>query len=493
MLKLERWERGALAGLLVLAAALRLYKLDSPLWFDEIMTLTHYVREPWGRLAADYSSFNNHLFHSLQAKAAVTLFGEHPWALRLPAMLFGVGSIWALWRVARSALRPAEALFAAALLALSYHHIWFSQNARGYTELMFWQLLALILFLEGRAASSWKTWGLFALSLAAAMYTHMTAAFFVAALGLTWLITLAARRRAPSAAELAPLGGFVAGGVLTLALCAPALLQMVHAVSIVKSGSDVDVMQEYQNPLWTLAEGVRTLGASAPLVLFAGPVIGFTAVLGIVGLFRRAPVVAGVALIHIGLTLVSLLAMNMRIWPRFFFTDLAFVMLFLALGAFEFARLAAALAARIGLGAFVTPARLATIAATLALLASAVLAVRNYTLPKQNFPAPIALLARENAPAHSVGAVGLAADAYADYLRPGWPRVQTPKDLDQLTPSPDGRRWAVVAFPGRSSRRYADVMNTLQHDWELEQRFPGTLGDGGLWVFRSRRAAVAGR
>ena len=68
-LKLERWERWALIALMALALALRLYKLNAPLWFDEIMTLVHFVRQPVGHLIGDYSSFNNHLFYSLQAKA----------------------------------------------------------------------------------------------------------------------------------------------------------------------------------------------------------------------------------------------------------------------------------------------------------------------------------------------------------------------------------------------------------------------------------------
>ncbi|MBK7285433.1 MAG: hypothetical protein IPI83_14970 [Sphingomonadales bacterium] len=39
-----RWERWALAAILVLAAVVRIVGLDMGLWYDEIFTLTHYVR-----------------------------------------------------------------------------------------------------------------------------------------------------------------------------------------------------------------------------------------------------------------------------------------------------------------------------------------------------------------------------------------------------------------------------------------------------------------
>ncbi len=94
-------------AILALALALRVVGLDAPLWYDEIDTLVRYVRMPAGELVQSYDSLNNHMFFSLQAQASVALFGEHPWALRLPAMLWGVASIWVLWRLAREVVaRP---------------------------------------------------------------------------------------------------------------------------------------------------------------------------------------------------------------------------------------------------------------------------------------------------------------------------------------------------------------------------------------------------
>ncbi|MDZ4762756.1 MAG: glycosyltransferase family 39 protein [Alphaproteobacteria bacterium] len=480
-------------ALIVLSFVLRVYKLDAPLWFDEIMTLIHYVRLPFDQLIADYSSFNNHLFYSLQAKAAVSAFGESAWVLRLPALIFGVGGVWALWRLARTTLGASESLLAAALLALSYHHIWFSQNARGYTELMFWCLAALVIFVEAIGSRSWRAWGMFGLVLAAAMYTHLTAAFFIAAMGLayagmlaaTWLrLRISERFRAPTerTAQLAPLWGFIFGGVVTLILCAPAIPQMAALVGSVSQSSEVDLMQEYQNPLWTILEGIRTLGGSGGLMMIAIPAAILAGAVGFVGLLRRAPLIAVVGVLHVVLTLVALLVMNMRIWPRFFFTDIAFAFLFITHGLFICAGFFGRLAERIGWPA-ISPGRLFGVAAFATIGASVLLAIRNYDLPKQNFPGAVEIVG--DAPADSVGAVGLAGEVYAPYLNTGWREIRTAEDLSTLTPF-EGRRWAVVIFPSRTELERADVLSVLRRDFTLVQTLPGTLGDGEVVVYASK-------
>ena len=62
---------------------------------------------------------------------------------------------------------------------------------------------------------------------------------------------------------LFPALGYVFGGLLTLILYIPTLPGMLSTLGGVAETSAVDVMQEYQNPLWTIAEGIRTgIGAA---------------------------------------------------------------------------------------------------------------------------------------------------------------------------------------------------------------------------------------
>ena len=135
-----------LVTMLLAATALRMYALDSGLWHDEITTYVKYADKSVGEILSTYDSENQHFLYSLLAHAGFLTFGKSAWALRLPAVLFGIGSIWALYLFGHTLSNRKEALLAAALLTFSYHHVWFSQNARGYTGLLFWTLIASWLF-----------------------------------------------------------------------------------------------------------------------------------------------------------------------------------------------------------------------------------------------------------------------------------------------------------------------------------------------------------
>ena len=132
-----------LAGVLLAALLLRLPgHLDSGLWFDEIWLLVESVRVPFATLFTAFESDNNHPLYSVLAWMSVETLGERAWSLRLPAVLFGAASIGMTWRFALLVTDRWEAALATALLALSYHHVWFSQNARGYTMLLFFTVAA---------------------------------------------------------------------------------------------------------------------------------------------------------------------------------------------------------------------------------------------------------------------------------------------------------------------------------------------------------------
>ncbi len=498
---IDRNEKFILAAILIIAAALRIWKLDAPLWYDEIVTLTDYLRLPLDRLLVTYSSFNNHPFYSLEAKLFVDALGEAPWVLRMPAMLFGLGSIWLVWRIARTLVGAPAALLAAALTSLSYHHIWFSQNARGYTELMFWSLAMYALFKANLGAASLRGWGLFALCVAAGGYTHLTAGFFVAGLGLAYGVMLVMRWVAPARApacllapadikaQWAPVAALAAGGALTLLLYTPVLFTVTSMVADVKHTAGVDLVPEYRNPLWTVIEGIETLAGGSVLVGLAAPLAVLAAAWAAVSLWRRDPLFVLVAFAPILVTIAGLSALSMHIWPRFFFTQLAFVFILLAHAAMLAADLLAAWAVRFSVKRASAPVLLGLGAAVM-LLASLVLAARNYASPKQDFPGPIALLAREGAPAQSVGMVGHVSTPYVTYLPTGWRELATPADLALLAPH-DGAVWVVAGFPDRTSRENADIWALLERDFEEYAEFPGTLGDGAILVFRSKTPPAA--
>ena len=182
-----------LAAISGVAVLLRLWKLDGCLWFDEIVTLVQIVREPLARIVSMFPSQNQHMFYSVLAHASVSALGETAAALRLPSVVFGVASLWPLFFLGRRVIGTGLALVACAVVAVSYHHVWFSQNARGYMGLLFFTLLATWLWLEALDRGQARWWAGYSIAVALGSWTHMTMIFVVAAHGVTFLVCVLPR------------------------------------------------------------------------------------------------------------------------------------------------------------------------------------------------------------------------------------------------------------------------------------------------------------
>jgi uncharacterized membrane protein len=125
-------DRLTLAGLTFFAAALRIPLLSQPMRYDEADTYLGYSSRPFYVALSFYSTPNNHLFHTLLVRLAYLVLGNHPWALRLPALLAGLCLVPATYAASRSLYHNSGALLAAALVASSSMLIEYSTNARGY-------------------------------------------------------------------------------------------------------------------------------------------------------------------------------------------------------------------------------------------------------------------------------------------------------------------------------------------------------------------------
>jgi mannosyltransferase len=470
-----------LIGILALALLLRLINLDSPLWYDEIVTVDTHLRLPWGDVMKVYS-LNYHYLFNLQSKLAIVAFGEQNWAIRLPAVVFGVAAVGAMWWLARDIAGSVFAHLTAFLLAISYHHIWFSQNARGYTELAFFSTLGMLLFLRGMERPSRAIWLAYGVTLALAIFTHLTGAFVFAAQGFVWLAVVAwnaARGKAVAGQFSLPLMGYLVGTVLTLLLYAPILPDLLRTVSEVSGTSAVDVMQEYQNPLWSLLEGVRTaIGSTGALVGLVAVAILALSFLGGIAAHRKSALYGPTVAMHIVLTLILLLALGMRIWPRFFFADIGFLMLLILLGVQMVCGWLGRLTGQSAKSLFV--------AASLAMIViSAALAVRNYTAPKQDLIGAVQYVKEIRKPGERIFAVGYPSAIFNGYLQAGWGTILTNEDYLAQSAAP-GPMLFVVAFPARTLRKVSYLDADTETKMELLRRFPGTLGDGAVLIFRRK-------
>jgi 4-amino-4-deoxy-L-arabinose transferase-like glycosyltransferase len=161
----------ALVWLLTIAVAMRLMYLAQPMRYDEAVTYMYFVRLPWADALSTYTYPNNHVFHTVLAKAAVTLFGNSPWALRLPAFLAGVLVVPATYAVARAWFGARPALIATAIVATSGVLVLYSTNARGYSLIVLAFLLLHLLAARLLAQARVSDWVAFTLVAALGLWT----------------------------------------------------------------------------------------------------------------------------------------------------------------------------------------------------------------------------------------------------------------------------------------------------------------------------------
>ena len=88
---------GWLALLTALAVLLRAIGLNGGLWYDEILTMIEGVRDPLYQIVTVFPGNNQHTLFSVLAHISMEAFGEYPWSLRLPALVFGAATVPVLY------------------------------------------------------------------------------------------------------------------------------------------------------------------------------------------------------------------------------------------------------------------------------------------------------------------------------------------------------------------------------------------------------------
>jgi 4-amino-4-deoxy-L-arabinose transferase-like glycosyltransferase len=470
---LARWEWLALAAMTALALVLRLYRLGDGLWLDEILTLTDFVRLPLGGILTSFPSQNQHMLFSLLARISVDLFGESAAALRAPSVLFGVASIWALYFLGRTVIGTRPALLACLLMTLSYHHIWFSQNARGYMGLMLFATLATWLWLEGLRDTRWRWWILYALACFFGAWIHMTMVFVAVSHALIWLVEIWLRRPASIRTLAKPIAAWALAATLTIQGHALALPEFFRSALHEASNNS-----EWTNPLWVVTESIRNLkiGFSGSAILICGAAF---LLLGWWSILRRSAR-AGFAMILAPVMGGSLmLALGHNLWPRFFFFAMGFMLLIVAEGAFSLARRAAPLLR--------LPDRWAMRAGTAFLLllsAASALTIPRCYAPKQDFHGARDF-AEQVRGGNTIAAVGLAGAVYQRYLAPHWAFPKTAAELRRMA-GEDPHLLLLYSLPIELKAFHPDLWRLVESHFETIRVFPGTLGGGEVFVCRLR-------
>lgn len=207
--------------ILLLAFGLRVYQLDAQsLWYDEAVSAQVAAKGLAELTRWTANDIQPPLYYYLLS-GWTRIAGYSEWALRFPSAAFGVLTVALLWSAGRRIFRQRDSVLPAALVALlaaaSPLHLYYGQEARMYTQLVFFGTAAgyaLWRAIEGRR---WQWWAAFVLTALAALYTHYFALFLLVAYGLCAILALATGRT-PGAGKLATRWLSLAGAFALIAI-----------------------------------------------------------------------------------------------------------------------------------------------------------------------------------------------------------------------------------------------------------------------------------
>lgn len=169
-----------------LAAVLRLYQLGAdPLWLDE--TTTWQLAS--GPVSVMFSDCHPPLYY-LIAKLFIAVLGDSEFVLRLPAVLFGIATVPAIYFAAKESGIPARASLTASLLfAISPWSLWASQEARMYSMVTLAVAVTAYAYLRCRRDPSGANQYLLGIAASFALLSHYLAVVFIAAIAFDALRT----------------------------------------------------------------------------------------------------------------------------------------------------------------------------------------------------------------------------------------------------------------------------------------------------------------
>lgn len=142
------------------------------LWYDEVITLSKLPGLNF------LKSWNPPFYYALLA-GWVKLFGASEVSLRLPSLLFSLACVPLVYFLGKELFGKSAGLFASFIIALSPFQLWYAQEARGYSAMLFFGLLSSCFqFLFVRRRADKYLYG-YALSTILGIHTHTYYFFFV--------------------------------------------------------------------------------------------------------------------------------------------------------------------------------------------------------------------------------------------------------------------------------------------------------------------------
>lgn len=169
----------SLAGITVFGLMLRLLSINSRgLWLDEAITVLQARQNLPKVVRTLQEGVHPPLFHIL-VHFWITAFGATEVAVRSYAMMWGVLAIPAAYWATRVVYDRRSGLIAAGIVAVSPYLVWYSQEARMYTMMLFFAFMSLGFFASAVRTNRKRDWVGYTVFTFFGMFTHYFYAFLV--------------------------------------------------------------------------------------------------------------------------------------------------------------------------------------------------------------------------------------------------------------------------------------------------------------------------
>jgi mannosyltransferase len=167
------------------AAVLRFHLLTrKSFWFDEGISV-EMARLDWANLLHLLWRFDiNMALYYLLLKFWLKM-GMSEFFVRSLSVLFGLAAVPVVYALGARLFRPRTGLIAALLLGVNAFHVRYSQDARGYTLLVFLSAFCSWLFVRCVEDPRPRNWGLYSAASVLLVYVHLYGALVVVAHGLS--------------------------------------------------------------------------------------------------------------------------------------------------------------------------------------------------------------------------------------------------------------------------------------------------------------------
>lgn len=487
------------AAATLLAGALRFYGLNSDLWIDEITTVFDYLDVSPFHILVAYTSSNNHLLNTLLVQGMVHAVGMKEWAIRLPAVLLGIACIPAIYYLARTALGRRESVLAAFLLSVSYHHIFFSQNARGYTGLLLWGMLGTAFFLRGLTSTRLRYWILYTVVMFLGIATILYSFFIVAGhalafLAACWILRRQGKPIRPLAIRAA--ASWAVLGMLSFHLYASSLPQVYVLMQNVyrdPAGGYAPISLEY---VQEMMRGL-SVGLGGVLGVLAAISVGG---LGFVTFCRRHTLYCLTLVLPLITTASFVLLLNLIVLPRSFLWGLPLACIFTVAAVTGLWQIAGTRGRLIGKrwGSLVALTPIALLGVVFLLSLASLPAY--YRVPKQPNRESLDWVLAQKKTDDPLVAIFLA-EWGVRFYGPGlglrenetyW-AVRSQEALQDIERSHPGKTiWLMTTLPRALHMMYPALERHITDHYRRERTFPATIGGGEISVWRWSTGSPSG-